>query len=203
MRAGHLGLLALAAAVPALATDQQPQPKPKATAVVSGVFTGRSGKPMARARLYLGQVTADRDIAHARVKLPPSIADVTCDDQGRFQFKGFAPGEYTILYVPAGGKVLVPTEIGIKSLLTEARSIAPLLRGQEFGTSDPLPERAWGDQYTLVKGHTFYLRGAGMQIWNATVRRGAQGPYLEIRRGLIWMQKLEDKQQVKFDAWSY
>ena len=196
-------VLILLAGLTPLAVSQQTKPQSKSTAAVAGVFAGRSGKPMAKARLYLGQVVGDRDVASARIKLPPSIDAVTCDAQGHFEFKRISPGEYTILYLTAGSTVLVPTEIGIKSLMAEARSIAPLLRGQEFGTSEPLTERTWGDQYTLLKGHTFYLLGQGMKIWNATARRGQQGPYIEIRRGLIWLQKLDDKSQIKLVAWSY
>ncbi|MCW5976836.1 MAG: hypothetical protein KIT09_02100 [Bryobacteraceae bacterium] len=204
MKASYLGLLPLLAiGLQAAAQGQQPKPKAQAGAAASGVFTGRSGKPMVKARLYLGQVVGDQTEKYARLRLPPSIPTATTDEQGRFQFKSFPPGEYTIVYQPAGRTVLAPTEMGIKSLMTEGRSIAPLLRGQEFGTTSPLAEQAWGDQYTLMKGHTFYLRGAGMQIWNATVRRGPQGPYLEMRKGVIWLQKIENGSEIKFSAWSY
>jgi len=42
-----------------------------------------------------------------------------------------------------------------------------------------------------------------MKIWNATVRRGQNGPYMEIRRGLIWLQRFEDGSQIRFEAWSF
>jgi hypothetical protein len=42
-----------------------------------------------------------------------------------------------------------------------------------------------------------------MKIWNATVRRGPQGPFLELRRGRLWLQNFEDKSEIKFDAWSF
>jgi hypothetical protein len=93
--------------------------------------------------------------------------------------------------------------MGIKSFMESVRSLAPLLQGQEFGASSSLSPRPWGDQYTLLKGHTFYLLGPNMKLWNATVRRGQQGPYMEIRKGVIWLQKLDDKSEIKFDAWSF
>ena len=42
-----------------------------------------------------------------------------------------------------------------------------------------------------------------MKIWNATVRKGASGPYLEIRRGVLWTGQIEPGKEIKFDAWSY
>jgi hypothetical protein len=203
MNASYFGLVVALAACQAPARGEQAKPKPQVGVTASGVFTGRSGKPMSKVKLYLGQVVGDQSEKYARVKLPPSIPAATSDEQGRFQFKGFPPGEYTLVYQPARANVLVPTDMGIKSLMALGESMAPLLRGQEFGNTSQLAERTWGDQYTLLKGHTFYLRGPGMQIWNATVRRGPQGPYLEIRKGLIWLQRLEDKTEIKFSAWSY
>lgn len=175
----------------------------KASATANGVFVGRSGKPMAKARVILGQVVGDQEVTYAKIKLPPSLPSATTDDQGRFQFKGFPPGEYTIVYVPAGTPPVVPAEISIKAFLAVTKSIAPLLRGFELGTREPYPERPWGQTFTLMKGHTFWSEGPTMKIWNATVRRGTSGPYLEIRRGLIWLQRLQDGSQIRFEAWSY
>jgi len=42
-----------------------------------------------------------------------------------------------------------------------------------------------------------------MKIWNATVRRGPQGPHMEIRRGVIWLFRLGDNSQINVEAWSY
>jgi hypothetical protein len=42
-----------------------------------------------------------------------------------------------------------------------------------------------------------------MKIWNATVRRGQQGPYMEVRRGALRVDRLDDKSQIKMDAWSF
>ena len=73
--------------------------------------------------------------------------------------------------------------------------------GAEAGT-----ERTWWSQwaqFTLMKGHTLYSIGQQMRLWNATARRGPQGPFFEVRRGLVWMQELADKTEIKFTAWSY
>jgi hypothetical protein len=42
-----------------------------------------------------------------------------------------------------------------------------------------------------------------MKVWNATVRRGQLGPFLELRRGLVWLQDFDDKSEIKFEAWSF
>ena len=72
----------------------------------------------------------------------------------------------------------------------------------EIGTSQPLDDRKWG-VFTLLKGHTFWGEGANMKVWNATLRRGSTGPYLEVRRGSIWRGDFNDKAQIKMDAWSF
>jgi hypothetical protein len=41
-----------------------------------------------------------------------------------------------------------------------------------------------------------------MRIWNATIRRGPAGPFLEVRQGAIWLDRLTDKSQIKFTAWT-
>ena len=177
--------------------------QPKSSATASGVITGRSGKPMANARLILAEVVGDAEVANAKVKLVPKVATAVADAQGRFQFKGFTPGVYTIVYEPAGVSSLPPVEFSIRSLTAYDKSIAPLLRSTELGRTDPYPQRAWGNVYTLMKGHTFWSEGQHMRIWNATVRRGAQGPYLEMRRGVIWTQRFDEGSQIKFETWSY
>jgi len=73
----------------------------------------------------------------------------------------------------------------------------------EIGTSEPLAQCSWGNAFTLLKGHLFWGQGSHMRIWNATVRRGATGPYLEMRKGHVWQANFTDKAEVKMDAWSF
>ncbi len=178
--------------------------QPKSAATATGIFLGRSGKPMAGARLILCDVLEDRDFLYARLRLLSRVPVATADAKGRFELKGFAPGAtYTLVYTLPGASLALPAEISIRALNATDRSIAPLLRNAELGTFEPFPERSWGPVFTLLKGHTFWSEGAQMKIWNATVRRGQQGPYLEMRRGVIWLQKLDDKTSFKFEAWSF
>ncbi len=113
------------------------------------------------------------------------------DEQGRFQLKGFTPGSYAIVYQPAGASPVIPIDTYIKPLLAVDKSIAPLLRNMELGKLEPFADRAWGRDLTLLKGHTFWSEGEFMKIWNATVRRGQQGPYMEVRRGALRVDRLE------------
>ena len=70
------------------------------------------------------------------------------------------------------------------------KSPMPLLRDVQIGdTGPPNPDRLWGRTFTLLKGHTFYLEGANMKIWNAIARFGPQGPYMEVRKGVIVQQQ--------------
>jgi len=179
------------------------QPQPKANAVADGVFVGRSGKPMANAKLFMGEVTRDDNFVHAQVSLPRNLPSAVTDAQGRFQFKGFPPGKYTIVYQPAGAAGALPIRFSIRALSMTDQSIAPGLRGIELGTTDPMPDRAWTRAFTLLKGHTLMTAGQAMKIWNATLRRNPGGPYLEMRRGVIWLQEFGEKSQIKLDAWSY
>jgi len=178
-------------------------PPAKADTVADGVFVGRSGKPMAKAKVFLGEVTADEDFPYALVKLPGRLPGAVTDEQGRFQFKNFPPGRYTIVYQPAGAGGLMPVQIKIAALSATDQSIAPGLRGIELGKVEPFADRTWTKMFTLLKGHTLMTQGDAMKLWNATVRRNPTGPYLEIRRGVIWLQQLGDKSQIKLDAWSY
>jgi len=182
---------------------QQPKAQAKPGATSSGVFEGRAGKPMAKARLTLGEVVGDQETIHAKVKLVSNLPTVTTDAAGRFQISGFRPGSYTIVYQPAGVNALLPNEINVTAFSAVTRSTMPLLRDMEVGKSDPYPDRVWGRLFTLLKGHTFYLQGANMKVWNATARLGQQGPYLEIRRGTIWQEEFSDKGQIRLEAWSF
>lgn len=180
-----------------------PTPPPKATAVADGVFLGRGGKPMAGAKVYLAEVAGDDEFPYTVVKLPERLPSATVDDKGRFQFKGFPAGRYTIVYQPAGTRGILPAQFSIKALNYVDKSIAPGLKGLELGKADPFDDRPWGKTFTFLKGHTMMTQGPDMKIWNATVRRNPSGPYLEIRRGQLWMQVMEEKTQFKMDAWSY
>jgi hypothetical protein len=182
---------------------QPAKPPAKAEAVAEGVLVGRSGKPMAKAKLFLGEVVADEDFTYARVKLPAKLPAAVANDQGRFQFKGFPPGRYTIVYQPAGTGGVLPVDIGIGALSAVDRSMAPGLKGIELGKSEPFADRAWTRMFTLLKGHTLMTEGANMKVWNATARRNPAGPYVEIRRGVIWLQQLGDKSQIRLEAWSF
>ncbi len=177
---------------------------PKVGAGATGVFMGRSGKPMAKARLILAEVVGDDEVTFAKVRLLAKAAPVLADEKGQFRFGAVAPGNYTLVYQPAGVTGPLPAEINIKSLVAVAKSILPLMRNVEVGASgQPFPDRQWGQGFTLLKGHTFYSEGPYMKIWNATVRRGATGPNLEVRRGILWQERLDENSRIQFTAWSY
>jgi hypothetical protein len=198
MRATWLCTLVFAAAVVSFPAEQpKSQTKPGTTA--GGVFLGRSGKPMAGARLILCEGLEDQ----GKIRLLPNVPTVTTDKTGRFALRGFAPGRWTIIYLPAGVDVAMPNEIDVSALEAVDKSILPLLVKVELGKDKPYEPRPWSKQFTLLKGHTLWSMGAQMKIWNATARRGQQGPYLELRRGRIWLQNFDDKCEVKFDAWSF
>ena len=169
----------------------------------SGVFLGRSGKPMAKARLILAEIKGDNEVTYAKIVLPAQLPTATADASGAFQFTGLSPGEYTILYQPTGGAGVLPASIDIKALIGVTKSIAPLLRGTELGTGDPYASRPWGGAFTILKGHTFHSEGPYMRIWNATIRRGQEGPFLEMRKGVVWSARLDGKSPIKFSAWGY
>ncbi len=168
-------------------------------ATATGTFLDREGKPIPKARMYLAEVAEDGDVLHALVKITDHVA--TTDATGRFEFKGFKPGIYTIVYVLPGGPSILPAQMSIKSLAAVETSPMPLMRGVEIGGAKA-PDRQWGNLYVLLRGHTFLGQGPQMKIWNATVRRGKTGPYLEVRKGVIWLDKLNDKSQIKFQAWT-
>lgn len=187
------------------ALSAQPSKTPPAPAItVPGVFLGHSGKPMAKARLLLGEVEPDNEFQYARIKLVAKVPDAIADAKGQFQFRNVTPGVYTILYSPTGASLLVQNVISIRALSAETRSMLPMMRNVEVGKSfEPLAERAWGQAFTLLKGHTFWSMGANMKIWNATARWRQAGPFVEVRKGIIWLERIDAKTQIKFEAWSY
>ncbi len=184
------------------APPASPQPQAGKPAAAGGVFLGKSGTPMAGARLILCSMREDPDSLYGVAKLLDEVPIATTDAAGRFEFSGLAPGRYTIAYLPAGVKTAVPNEITVSPLNAVDKSITPLLRNTELGTGSPYQARPWG-QFTLMKGHTFWSMGPEMRIWNATARFGRQGPYFEIRRGNLWMQQMAPGTETKFDAWSF
>ena len=105
-------LLALAGYLP----GQQPKPQEKPNTTASGVFAGRSGKPMAGARLFLCDIHEDQDSFRGKIRLLSNVPAATADKTGRFEFRGFAPGKYTIVYLPAGVNAALPNEITVSPL---------------------------------------------------------------------------------------
>jgi hypothetical protein len=198
MRAQWLRTLVLVTATASFAGDQ-PKPPSKPATTASGVFLGKSGKHMAGARLILCEVLEDK----GKVKPLPNVPATTADKTGAFTLRGFDPGRYTIIYLPAGSVAAIPNEIDLTAIEATDKSPMPLMGRIELGTDKPYEPRMWGKQFTLLKGHTFWSTGQYMKIWNATVRRGPQGPFLELRRGRVWLQDFADKSQVKLEAWSY
>ena len=194
-------LLLAAVALPVCA-GEIPKTLPKPATSATGVFLGRSGKPMANAHLFMGTVAGDQEDEEAKIILS-GLPVAQTDAQGRFKLEGFTPGRYTIVYYPGGGASFAPAQFPIKSLSAVAPSILPLMKNVEIGTSEPLAQRTWGNAFTLMKGHLFWGQGTHMKIWNATVRRGATGPYLEMRKGHVWQVNFADKADVKMDAWSF
>ncbi|HTT62171.1 MAG TPA: carboxypeptidase-like regulatory domain-containing protein [Bryobacteraceae bacterium] len=198
----HLWFSAIAlAAILSAAGTTPPKVTAKLATSASGVLVGRSGKPLANARIFLGSVEDDEEMLMAKIKLS-GLPVAQTDAQGRFKLTGFVPGNYTIVYYPAGGPSFTPAEISIKALSAVDRSILPQLKNVEIGTTMPLDERKWAS-FTLLKGHTFWSQGTHMKIWNATLRKNPTGPYLEVRRGVIWRTEVKDGTQIRMDAWSY
>lgn len=154
---------------------------------------------MAGARLILCEAIEDQ----CRIKLLANVPTATADAAGRFTLRGYTPGRFTMIYLPAGANAAVPNEIDTSPLEAVDKSLLPLMVRMEIGKDAHYEPRAWTRQFTLLKDHTFWSMGAQMKIWNATVRRGAQGPYLELRRGRLMLCDLAEKSEVKFDAWSY
>ena len=198
MKAKWLHKLVLVTATVCFASDQ-PKSPPKLATTASGVFLGKSGKPMAGARLILCEALEDQ----GKIRLLPNVPTATADQAGRFTLKGFKPGRYTVIYLPTGVNAAIPNEIDLSPLEAVDKNPLPLLNRVELGRDKPNEPKPWSRQFTLMKGHTFWATGQYMKIWNATVRRGPQGPFLELRRGVIWLQDFEDKGQIKLEAWSY
>lgn len=183
---------------------EAPKPQTPGAVLVTGICVGRSGKPLVKARLVLGEIVSDDVYRYSKVRLVPNVPTAMTNAEGRFEFKGFkANNEYTIVYQPAGTAGLLPNELLIRTLTATTASITPLLRGFELGTDKVFPERPWGTLYTLLPGHTLYSEGPQMRIWNATVRHKQSGAHLEVRRGAPWTQRFEPGGEIRFEAWSF
>ena len=95
-------------------------------------------------------------------------------------------------------------------MLRNSRGLQTQARGKSGCRVRPLrvsrPAKVWAREFTLLKGHTLKtveMGGSFMKIWNATIRRGAQGPYIEFRSGALVQQDLANGSQLKIDAWGY
>ena len=137
---------------------------------------------------------------------PKTVSGTVTDDDGRFQIEEVPASTYTLVYQPSpatgarGGR-----EISVANLAAGQRSTMPDLREREVGTFKPFKQRPWSRQYTLMKGHTLFNTASGKRwkIWNASVRRGRRGPFLEIRKNKIWRQDFQKDSNVTFEAWSF
>ena len=181
MRTGILCFATLAVGACLLSGQRPAPPKSAAAATATGTFVGHAGKPMAGAQIMLATVAGDQDFEYARIRIIPGVQAVT-DAQGRFELKGFQPGNYLWVYQPSASAAVMRADADIKALSAVEKSIVPLLKNYEIGKDKPFPDRTWGRQFTLLKGHTLYSQGEFMKIWNATARRNPGGPYIEVRR---------------------
>lgn len=185
---------------------------PEPTVTVSGALTGRASRgPLAKAWVCLGRLTKDEEGKDADLLLTQLTA--VTDEKGNFQIKGVPAGSYTLVYrpAPAAGAKSPPAKgagkISVRKLAAGIRSFMPMIRDREVGVSTPFDERPWPspEWFTLLKGHTLYCipLGSLMKIWNASIRSGRQGPYLEMRKNQIWRQDFQKDTQIKFEAWSF
>ena len=176
---------------------------------VSGSISGRVSRgPLPKAWVGLGKLTKDEDGKDDQLLLTEFSA--VADEKGNFQIKGVPAGIYTLVYRPAppGGKSAPAKgggKISVIKLSAGIRSFMPMVRNQEVGTRDPFPQRPWSPEFTLMKGHTLFCipMGSLMKIWNASVRSGRQGPYLEMRKSQIWTQNIGKDTQFKIETWSF
>lgn len=185
-------------------------PMQSGNVTVSGTLTGRATqKPLAKATVTLGRLQQDADGRDVDLLLTEFTA--VTDDKGYFQIKGVPAGSYTIVYRPAGGAAVKPAvakgggKLSVAKLAAVIRTFMPMMRSKEVGLTSPFENRPWSTEFTLLKGHTLFCDGSGehMRIWNATVRSGRQGPYLEMRRNKIWKQDIQKDTQLKVEAWSF
>ena len=192
------------------AGEAQPPPTPPAPATagpqtVSGTVKGRSGKPLAKAWVCLGEL--EQSVVEGKdVKLKLTQLTGVTDDDGRFQIENVPAGTYTLAYRPApatGAKGGV--EMSVANLAAGQRSEMPELRDREVGTFRAFKQRRWGRQFTLMKGHTLYntVSGKRWKIWHASVRQGSRGPFLEMRKNKIQRWNFPQDSNITLEAWSF
>ena len=173
--------------------------------IVSGALSGRiSHAPLAKAWVGLGRLAKDANGQDAVLSLTEFNA--VTDEKGNFQIKEVPTGTYTLVYRPAPASAAkAGLKIPVSKLSAAIHSFMPMIRDREVGVSDPFPERPWTAGFSLMNGHTLYCQplGTQMTIWNASVRSGRQGPFLEMRRNKIWSQDFQRETQLKFEAWSF
>src|SRR5260370_1803674 len=158
MRPLWVPAMVLTAVVPVAGIGQQPKSSNKGDASASGIGVGRSGKPMANARVFMGKVEDDEDVLQAKLRLG-GFPIAQTDAQGRFKISGFVPGSYTYVYSPAGGPSIVPAEFSIKALQAVTRSIPPPMNGLEIGLTEP-HDQPTSRTFTLLTAHTFHFSPA-------------------------------------------
>lgn len=176
---------------------------PEAKVNISGTLNGHNSRaPLAKAWVGLAKVTRDQEGRDTAVTLTEFSA--MTDEKGYFQFKGVPAGIYTVIYKPGPATPSrAGTTIPVRKLSMVIKSFMPMMRDKEVGREVPLEERQWSPEFTLLKGHTLYClpMSPHMKIWNASVRNGRQGPYLEVRKNQIWAQEIVKDTQLKVEAW--
>jgi len=171
--------------------------------VATGVFRNRSGEPIADALVVFGRVITDSLMRPETVQLGPTAIIATTDEEGKFTVDDFEPGEYALVYQPSGTSARMPAALIVNPLAGNAESFMPGLEDVEIGKDSNYEERTWGTGYVLLKGHTLFAKDKLMSIYNATVRTGSVGPYVEWRKGNILTVDLQDNAEIEIDAWSY
>jgi hypothetical protein len=111
-------LRVIALVVTVVCTGQPAKSQPKSGAPASGVFTGRSGKPMANMRLILAEVTGDQELTYAKIKLavspPTAVTDVSRRCRGAVQ-------DCLAKYRRESILLLLPLLVPIRALAQERR----------------------------------------------------------------------------------
>jgi hypothetical protein len=156
---------------------QEAKPQPKAGVGANGMFVGRSGKPMAKMRLILAEVTGDQELTYAKIRLPTNPPIAITDDKGQFQFTSVTPGTYVVLYAPASSSKVLPAENNIKAFSEGCQVALPVVaRHPDRRDRRAVSDGPGAEHSRVLKGHTFPAEGPNMKIWNASARFGPGGP---------------------------